>query len=130
MRNVARIIRHEISTMLRKRSFWLTTFLLPAVILALSLGSQALTRSSMASGGSSPMLGGFMSAGKPIGYVDIAGVSKQIPEPPKSTRAWQVGPLQEYPTETAAQAALDTQEIAKYYIVPADFIQRGDLVVV
>jgi len=39
-------------------------------------------------------------------------------------------PLQEYPTTASAQAALDTQEIAKYYIVPADFIQSGDLVVV
>ena len=83
MRNVFLIIKHEISTTLRKRSFWLTTFLLPAVILAMSLGSQALARSSMATGGSNPLLGGFMSAGKPIGYVDLAGVIEQIPEPPQ-----------------------------------------------
>ena len=130
MRNVFIIIKHEISTTLRKRSFWLTTFLLPAVILALSLGSQSLARSSMASGGSSPLLGGFMSGGKPIGYVDTAGVIEQIPEPPKSSRPWQVGLLQEYPTEAAAQAALESKEINKYYLVHADFIQSGDLTVV
>ena len=62
MSNVFLIIKHEISTMLRKRSFWLTTFLLPAFILALSLGSQALARSSMATGGSNPLLGGFLAA--------------------------------------------------------------------
>jgi ABC-2 type transport system permease protein len=130
MRNVFIIIQHEISTTLRRRSFWLTTFLLPAVILTLSIGSQALARSSIASGGSNPILGSFTSAGRPIGYVDIAGVIEQIPEPPKSTRSGQVGPLQEYPTQAAAQAALESHEISRYYLVPADFIRSGDLVVV
>jgi len=130
MRNVFLIIKHEISTTLRKRSFWLTTFLLPAAILAMSLGSQVLARSSMASGGENPLLGGFTSAGKPIGYVDAAGVIEQIPEPPEDAKPWQVGPLQEYPTEAAAQAALEGKDISKYYVVPADFIQSGDLLVV
>ncbi|NTU65301.1 MAG: ABC transporter permease, partial [Chloroflexi bacterium] len=131
MGNTFLIIKHEISTTLRKRSFWLTTFLLPAVILLLSIGSQALARSSMATGGSNPLLGGIMSAGKPIGYVDLAGLIEQIPEPPESNNPLQAnGPLQEYPTEVAAQAALDGKEINKYYIVPADFIQSGDLIVV
>jgi ABC-2 type transport system permease protein len=130
MRNVFLIIQHEISTTLRKRSFWLMTFLLPAVILALSLGSQALARSSMATGGSNPLLGSFMSAGKPIGYVDAAGLIDQVPEPPENTTPQQVGPLQEFPTEAAAQAALENKAISKYYLVPADFIRTGDLMVV
>jgi ABC-2 type transport system permease protein len=131
MSNVFLIIKHEISTTLRKRSFWLTTFLLPAVILAMSLGSQALARSSMASGGSNPLLGGFLAAGKPIGYVDAAGLIEEIPEPPKSNNPLPAaGPLQEYPTEAAAQAALDSKAIGKYYLVPADFMQSGDLLVV
>ena len=130
MRKVFLIIRHEISTTLRKRSFWLTTFLLPAIILALSLGSQALARSSMATGGANPLLGGFTSAGRPIGYVDAAGMIEQIPEPPTGRTTWRAGPLQEYPTEAAAQAALENKEISKYYLVPADFVQSGDLVVV
>ncbi len=131
MYNVFLIIKHEISTTLRRRSFWLTTFLLPAVILALSLGSQVLARSSAATGGSNPLLGGFTSAGKPIGNVDLAGLIAQIPEPPKSDNPLQTtGPLREYPTEAAAQAALGNNEINKYYLVPADFIQSGNLVVV
>ncbi len=131
MRNVWLIIKHEISTTLRKRSFWLTTFLLPAIILTLSLGSQALARSSMASGGSSPLLGGVQSAGKPVGYVDAIGLIKQIPEPPKSDNPLKAtGPLQEFPNEAAAQAALDSKAITKYYLVPADFIQTGKVFVV
>jgi ABC-2 type transport system permease protein len=131
MSNTLLVIKHEISTTLRKRSFWLTTFLLPAFILALSLGSQALARSSMATGGGNPLLGGLMSAGKPIGYVDLAGVVEQIPEPPPSNNPLQTtGPLQAYATAAAAQAALDSKEISKYYVVPADFIEGGDLIVV
>jgi ABC-2 type transport system permease protein len=130
MLNVFLIIKHEISTTLRRRSFWLTTFLLPAVILALSFGSQALARSSVATGGSNPLLGGFTSAGKPIGYVDLAGLIDQIPAPPKDNVLGQTGSLQKYPTEAAAQAALDNKEISKYYLVPADFIQSGNLIVV
>ena len=130
MRKVILIIKHEISTTLRKRSFWLTTFLLPAFILALSIGSQALARSSMATGGSNPLLGGLTSAGKPIGYVDAAGLIDQIPAAPENITRQAVGPLQEYPTEAAAQAALENKEIGKYYLVPADFVHSGDLIVV
>ena len=130
MRNVFLIIQHEISTTLRKRSFWLTTFLLPVVILALSLGSQALARSSLATGGSNPLLGGFTSAGRPLGYVDAAGLIGQIPDPPAGSTPRQAGPLQEYATEAAAQAALENRRISKYYVVPADFIESGDLIVV
>jgi ABC-2 type transport system permease protein len=131
MNNIFLVIKHEISTTLRKRSFWLTTFLLPAFILALSLGSQALAQSSIASGGSNPLLGGLTSAGKPIGYVDLAGIIQQIPEPPKSDNPLQTaGRLQAYATEAAAQTALANDEITKYYLVPADFIQSGNVVVV
>ncbi len=56
---------------------------------------------------------------------------EQIPEPPAEQQALaSAGPLQEYPTEAAAQAALESKEISKYYIVPADFIESGDLIVV
>jgi ABC-2 type transport system permease protein len=130
MRHVSLIIKHEISTTMRKRSFWLTTILLPAIILALSLGSQVLARSSVATGGSNPLLDSFTSTGKPIGFVDAAGVIEQVPDPPQDSRPWQSGRLQEYPDQAAAQAALDRKEISKYYLVPGDFIQSGDLIVV
>jgi ABC-2 type transport system permease protein len=58
-------------------------------------------------------------------------VIEQIPEPPQSGSPLQTtGPLQEYATEAAAQAALDSKEVSKYYLVPADFLQSGDLIVV
>jgi ABC-2 type transport system permease protein len=130
MSNVFIIIRHEISTMLRKRSFWLTTFLLPAFILAASLGSQALARSSMATNGSNPLFSGILAAAKPIGYVDQAGLIKQIPDQLPADLKLKPNQLQAYPDQAAAQAALAAKEINKYYVLPADFIKTGDLLVV
>jgi ABC-2 type transport system permease protein len=130
MSNVFLIIKHEISTTLHKRSFWLTTFLLPAVILAMSLGSQALARSSMASDGSNPLFSGFMAGPKPVGYVDQAGLIKQIPNQLPTNLKMKQDQLQAYADQAAAQAALAAKDINKYYVVPADFIKTGNLLVV
>lgn len=130
MSNVFLIIKHEISTTLRKRSFWLTTFLLPAAILAMSLGSQSLARSSLASDGSNPFLTGFLSAPKPVGYVDQARLIKQIPAQLPANLKMKKDELRAYPDQAAAQAALAAKAINKYYVVPADFIKTGNLLVV
>ena len=130
MSNVFLIIKHEISTTLSKRSFWLTTFLLPAAILAMSLGSQALARSSMAANGSNPLFSGLMAGPKPVGYVDQAGLVKQIPDQLPADSKMKQDELRAYPDQAAAQAALAAKDINKYYVVPADFIKTGNLLVV
>lgn len=130
MRNTSLIIRHEISTTLRRRSFWLTTFLLPAFVLVLSLGSQSLARSSLATGGSNPLFKGALSASQPMGYVDQAGVIQNIPERPADRKSWRAGPLQAYPDQAAAQAALEAGQISRYYVVASDFMTTGNVVVV
>jgi ABC-2 type transport system permease protein len=130
MSNVFLVIKHEISTTLRKRSFWLTTFLLPAAILGMSLLSQSLARSSIASDGSNPLLSGFMSEPKPVGYVDQAGLIKQIPDQLPTDLKIKQDQLQAFSDQAAAQAALAAKEINKYYVVPADFIKTGNLLLV
>ena len=42
MRNVLLVIKHEIITTLQKRSFWILTFIFPAFILLLSVGTNAI----------------------------------------------------------------------------------------
>lgn len=130
MRNVFIIIKHEIKTTLRKRSFWITTFLLPGVIIALSVGSQALSRSSMAQDGSNPLFGNVTSGTADVGYVDQAGVIKQLPDKlPDSVKPLK-GQLRAYPDQAQAQAALDAGRLSKYYLIPADFIKTGNLILV
>ncbi|HTP09826.1 MAG TPA: ABC transporter permease, partial [Anaerolineae bacterium] len=124
------IIKHEISTTLRKRSFWLLTFLLPAAILGMSLLSQSLARSSIANDGSNPLLSGFTSGPKPVGYVDQAGLIKQIPDQLPADLKIKQDELEAFPDQAAAQAALAAKAINKYYVVPADFIKTGNLLLV
>ena len=124
------ILRQEVSSTLRRRSFWLTTFLLPAFILILSIGSQALARSSMSNDGSSPLLGAVFAGNKPFGYVDQAQVIRSMPGPSPDTRSAKAVTLRAYADEAAAQAALEAGEIARYYLLPADFMSSGKFTVV
>ena len=44
MHNVFLVIKHEITSMLGKRSFWIMTFLFPILILGLNIGVQVMSR--------------------------------------------------------------------------------------
>ena len=129
MRNVWIIIKHEMKTTLAKRSFWLTTFLLALAIFVMSFGSQALSQSAVAQDGSSPF-GGSGPANLPVGYVDLAGLIKTMPDDVPSGVAWKSVRLRSYADEAAAQTALANGKINKYYLVPVDYVQTGQLIVV
>jgi len=130
MHNVWIIIKHEVKTTLAKRSFWLTTFLLPLAIFVLSFGSQALSQSAVAQDGSSPLFGGAAPANLPVGYVDLAGLIKTMPDNAPDGVSWKNMRLRAYTDEAAAQTALSNGKINKYYLVPADYVQSGKLIVV
>jgi ABC-2 type transport system permease protein len=130
MHNVLVIIKQEIRTTIGKRSFWLTTFLLPAVIIIASAGSQALSRSAAAQDGSSPLFGAATTGNLPIGYVDLAGIIEEIPDAVPASVSWPKARLRAYDDETAAKAALDAGKISKYYVVAADFTKTGNLYLV
>lgn len=120
MRNVYLVIKHEILTTLGKRSFWFTTIVFPFLILGLNLGMQVVSERTIAQeerAASSPTT-------EAIGYVDLGGLIEAIPPgiPAEMFRA--------YPDQAAAQAALEAGEIARYYVVPLDWIESGDLVLV
>jgi len=136
MRNIWIIIKHEIKVTIGKRSFWLTTFLLPAMIIAMSAGSQLLARSSLAAGGDSPFSTKNSSSNKAdIGYVDEAGLIKQIPDRIEfgtGSSVFVVSPdrLRKFSDRASAQAALEAGDLLQYYIVAADFLKTGNLTLV
>ena len=117
MRNLLLVIRHEITSTVGKRSFWLTTFLFPLLILAFVIGPQLLASDAMESASASPA--GGSSAGQAVGYVDLAGVVTQTPP------SLPAGLLRAYPDVRAAQAAAAAGEIAGYYVIPADYLSTG-----
>jgi ABC-2 type transport system permease protein len=124
MRNVLLVIKHEIITMLRKRSFWVMTFLFPALTIGFSFGSQILAERSFEDTREDVTVSGETAAGQAIGYVDEAGLIAQLPQ------GVEPGMLRAFPDRDTAQAALKAGELRQYYFIPADFLETGELVLV
>ncbi len=119
MRNVLLVIEHEVLTMLRKPSFWFMTFLFPLLILGLNVGVQAVADRAV----DREKARSAQEARQMIGYVDEAGVIRIVPPEMRSF-------LHAYPDREKAQAALKAGEIQRYYIVSADFMDSGRLILV
>jgi ABC-2 type transport system permease protein len=120
MRNVWLVVKHEIFSMLGKRSFWIMTFLFPMLVLGLNVGVQVMSQRAFESDG-------FTSQGdvaQVVGYVDPGGLVAALPESVPD------GLFQGFADEGAALEALAAGEIARYYIVPPDLIERGEVVLV
>ncbi len=121
MRNVGLVIKHEILSTVTKRSFWIMTFLFPLLIVGLNIGMQIVAQDSF----SDEQAGTGDSAGpEAIGYVDQAGV---IAEMPPGVPA---GIVHAFDNVDAAQAALQAGDVVRYYVIPADWLATGDMVLV
>ncbi|NOX60488.1 MAG: ABC transporter permease [Chloroflexi bacterium] len=114
------VILHEIQTTLGKRSFWVMTLLFPLVIIALTLAPQWLAGEDFFENPPAPT---DIRAAR-MGFVDLSGlVSTAPPNIPASV-------LRPFSDEAAARAALANREIRGYVIIPADFLQTGELIMV
>lgn len=124
MRNIILVIKHEIIITLQKRSFWVTAFLFPLVIVGINLGTQILIN--RPEGSSLELTPTAENADRTmvIGYVDQASLIKEIPADVPQ------GLLQGFPNEEAAQAAVKGGQIDEYAIIARDYLQTGNLVVV
>jgi ABC-2 type transport system permease protein len=118
------VLRYEILSIIGRKSFLFGALGVPLILSLLVLGISALQGdSSGASGGS----GGEDSNEFTLqveGYVDHSGlitaVSKNIPQ----------GILVPYTDEASARQALKAGEITAYYVVPPDYVAKGDLIYV
>ncbi len=129
MRNIFLVIKHEIITMLSKPSFWVLTFIFPLGILILTFGTQLMTEQMIADVGSERELiqgtdNGEAAPALRIGYVDEAGLLLTLP-PEMSADV-----LVAYESAAQAQSALEAGEIKQYYVIAADYLQTGKMVLV
>jgi ABC-2 type transport system permease protein len=115
MRNVGLVIRHEILSAIGKRSFWILTILFPLLIVGMNIGMQIVSERAFQLNSEKAQL-----ESSAVGYVDEAGLIKKVSDP-----KWVA-----YPDRDAAQRALDAGEVSGYYIVPQDYVERGDLLLV
>jgi ABC-2 type transport system permease protein len=117
--NKTRIIfRHELTKVLRSRSYQVTLVLLPLVsfIIFFVLGQmQGTSQASVVTSIIAPA-----PKTQVLGLVDLSGILKTIP--PDDTNAFTI-----FADQNSAQQALQSGQIDAYYLVPADYLQSGDV---
>nr|NIV28573.1 hypothetical protein [Anaerolineae bacterium] len=113
------VLRHELATTLRRRSFLVISFGLPLLAIIVFavltfLRNDADSSPGPSSAPSSPEI-------EVEGFVDLSGLIQTIPDtiPP--------GRLLAYAGEEQAKQALASGEIATYYVIPADYLETGEL---
>lgn len=115
------VLRNEIVTAVNRKSFLLTAFGLPLIAVLVFLGVSLLRENTPGTPGESS----DSARGNDLrveGYVDQSGLISAIhPDVPE-------GILVSYPDEASARQALKAEEIAAYYVIPADYVERGDLI--
>jgi len=112
------VLRNELVTTLTRRSFLFAAFGLPLIAILIFAGISALNR------GSPDVISsvtGTADKSETIveGYVDHGDLIKAIPEFVPD------GSLVAFPDEASALRALEAEEIAAYYIIPTDYVQKG-----
>jgi ABC-2 type transport system permease protein len=119
MRNIWLVIKHDIGAIMRQRSFWVMTLIMPLFL----LGINALTFVEIAEE-EIPGLGGEPTAPAEmpvIGLVDDAGLIAEIPESLPSDL------FVRFPDEAAAHNALAAGDIEQFVHIPADYVATGQI---
>ncbi|RPI85604.1 MAG: ABC transporter permease, partial [Chloroflexi bacterium] len=123
MRNIFIVLKHEVLTTLSKTSFWVMTFLFPAVVILLTLGGQVIIQKNVTEKVEAESTSQSTDSMQ-YSYVDLSGIIQNIPE------GITAGTLNPYPDLDAAQNDLEAGKIEWYAIISADYLETGDLVVV
>jgi len=122
MNKIVTVLRHELATTLRRPSYLLVAFGIP--LLAILVFAAVTVFKGGSTGSITPSAALDPSEFTVEGYVDQAGLIDVIPHDIPA------GHLVAYQSEAQAQEALDSGEIAAYYVIPQDYIEAGDLLYV
>jgi ABC-2 type transport system permease protein len=123
MKKIFLVSSHELLTTIRRPSFLLVAFGIPLLAIVVLLGVTIL-RGDSPSPSAAPSDAAGATELEVQGYVDERGLISVIPPdiPP--------GYLVSYPDEQQALAAMEAGEIAAYYVIPQDYVETGDLIIV
>jgi hypothetical protein len=124
MRNILIIIKHEIVTTLQKRSFWIMTILFPGLIIFFNVGTQLMAGSSFSEDNVQGILSGMNAPPEAIAYVDEANLIKRLPD------VLPLSMLHSFASETEARAALKAGEFDSFFLITADYVTNGELIVI
>jgi ABC-2 type transport system permease protein len=121
MNKILIILHHEFVTTLGRRSFLVAAFGLPVVAI-LVFAVIGLVKRDSSNPGPAGQSGQTEKLLKVEGYVDRSGLIESIPSDIPD------GKLLAFQDEDAARQALEAGKIARYYLVPANFVQTGEIV--
>jgi ABC-2 type transport system permease protein len=123
MRTTWLVMKHAIATTLRKRSFWLFTFLMPAFLLAFN--TYYFLRDAGVTLGDSEQAAEEAPAPEipAIGLVDDAGIVEQLPE------AVPAGMFQLIADRETALADLESGALDQVVYIPSDYVNSGDVTI-
>lgn len=111
----AKVALNELYNHLRRPGFWISTLLVPLLLLGFSLfPGNNLNPESFASG----------SGPSRVAFVDESGVTFGVLEEMPQGEA---DNYRRYPSEGGARAAVDSGEISGYYLIPGGYPESGEL---
>lgn len=123
MKNTWLVLRQEVINTLTRRSFLLTAFGIPLISIIIFSLTSLINRS--APGAIPAIINPVESlSAVPEGFVDQSGLIEAFPENSSEDT------LRSYQDEAAAKLALASGEISGYYLVPDDYLGRGQVVYV
>jgi len=120
MKKTLLILTNEIITLISRPSFWIAALGVPLMGAIIFSVAGIINKNAAAAETVSQVFTGSQGM-RPDGYVDLSGIIRQVPEtvPP--------GTFIAYPDEASARRALEAGEIAAFFLVPADYIQKGEI---
>jgi len=125
--HTAQVFFYELRRNVRRKGYLFTTFGIPLLVLALIVGYQFIssrTSSAESQNDAAQTLAQQLDFEnvKHAGYVDLSGMFGD----PGDLAAL----LTPYPDEATAQAALESGEIALYYVIASDYMTSGEVTIV
>lgn len=122
MRNIWTVIKHEIRVTLRKKSFWILSFIVPVVMLGFQ-GYYILLDNDISLGESEEAAEEEVSPVEPtiIGMVDETGLIEEIPKGIPAGVFLRFGAIDE------GRAALENGDIDQLVLIPSDYVTSGEV---
>ncbi len=114
------VLKHEIITVLSRRSFLFAIFGIPIIGALVFMVAGQLNKGSPVNNLLSQLVSSPQAV-KPQGFVDLSGIIKIIPTDVPARL------LVRFPDETSASQALADDKIAGYYIIQPDYILTGKI---
>lgn len=121
MKKMLLVLRQEVLVTVLRPSFLFGMFGLPLIGVLIFVVFSRMNQNQSTAGIVTQIMTEQMGV-EAEGYVDLSGLIRILPEDMPEDM------LIAYPDESAAQQALELGEIAAYYIVPADYLESGEII--